>query len=69
MPMSMASLSLLLFVKNAQDISMFMQVHTDVRVLSIYFKDSYKFINLPLCLLPKSFGFYNELQKGFFFIY
>ena len=45
------------------------QVHTDVRVLSIYFKDSYKFINLPLHLLPKSFGFYNKLQKGFFLIY
>ena len=33
---------------------------------SIFFKDSFKFINLPLCLLPKSFGFHNELQKGFF---
>ena len=32
------------------------------------FKDSYKFVNLPLRAMPKSFGFHNELQKGFFHI-
>ena len=42
------------------------QIHTGFRLSTIYFKDSYKFINLPLQLLPKSFGFHNELQKGFF---
>ena len=41
------------------------QVHTGYRLSSV-FKDSYKFMNLPLRLLPKSFGFHNELQKGFF---
>ena len=42
------------------------QIHTGFRLSSIFFKDSYKFINLPLRLLPKSFGFHNDLQKGFF---
>ena len=42
---------------------------TGFRLSSIYFIDSYKFMNLPLRLLPKSFGFHNELQKGFFLIY
>ena len=42
------------------------QVHRGSRLSSIYFKDSYKLINLPLHLLPKSFGFHNDLQKGFF---
>ena len=42
------------------------QVNTGFRMAMVYFKDSYKFINLPLCLLPKSFDFHNELQKGFF---
>ena len=42
------------------------QIHTPIRVVSIFFKDSYKFINLPLHSLPKSFGFQNTLQKGFF---
>ena len=41
------------------------QVNTGFRLSSIYFKDSYKFINLPLRLLPKSLGFFNILQKGF----
>ena len=45
------------------------QVNTGSRLSSIYFKDSYKFINLPLCLLPKLFGFHNDLQKGFFHTY
>ena len=40
------------------------QVNTGFRMSAVYFKDSYKFINLPLRLLPKSFG----LQKGFFLI-
>ena len=43
-----------------------LQVNTGFRMIAVYFKDSYKFINLPLRLLPKSFGFHNELQKGFF---
>ena len=42
------------------------QIHTGFRLSSVFFKDSYKFINLPLRLLPISFGFNNELQKGFF---
>ena len=42
------------------------QVNTGFCMAMVYFKDSYKFINLPLQLLPKSFGFQNELQKGFF---
>ena len=42
------------------------QIHTGFRLSSVFFKDSYKFINLPLQLLPKSFGFNNELQKRFF---
>ena len=42
------------------------QIHTGFRLSTIYFKDSYKFINLLLWLLPKSFGSHNELQKGFF---
>ena len=41
-------------------------IHTPIRVVSIFFKDSYKFINLSLRSLPKSFGFLNTLQKGFF---
>ena len=45
------------------------QVHTGSRLSLINFKDSYKFINLPLHLLPKSFGFHNDLQKGFFPMY
>ena len=42
------------------------QIHTGFRLSSVFFKDSYKFINLPLRLLPKSFGFNNELQKVIF---
>ena len=49
-----------------QMIDLRIQPHTGFRLSSIFFKDSYKFINLPLRLLPKSFGFHNELQKGFF---
>ena len=45
------------------------QVHTGYRLSSVFYKDSYKFMNLPLRLLPKSFGFHNELQKGFSPIY
>ena len=45
------------------------QVNTGFRMAMIYFKDSYKFMNLPLRLLPKSFNFQNELQKGFFLHY
>ena len=44
------------------------QIHTGFRMSSIFFKDYFKFINLPLRLLPKSFGFHNELQKGSFLI-
>ena len=42
------------------------QVNTGFRMAMVYFKDSYKFMNLPIRLLPKSFDFHNELQKGFF---
>ena len=42
------------------------QIRTGFRMSLIFFKDSYKFMNLPLRLFPKSFGFHNELQKGFF---
>ena len=45
------------------------QIYTGYQVSSVFFNDSYKFINLPLRLLPKSFGFHNELQKGFFHIH
>ena len=41
------------------------QIHTGFRVSSVLFKDSHKFINLSLRLLPKSFGFHNKLRKGF----
>ena len=33
------------------------QVNTGFRMAMIYFKVSYKFMNLPLHLLPKSFNF------------
>ena len=42
------------------------QIATGSRLSTMIFKDSYKFINLPLRAMPKSFGFHNELQKGFF---
>ena len=42
------------------------QVATGSRLATMTFKDSYKFINLPLRAMPKSFGFHNDLQKGFF---
>ena len=42
------------------------QIHTGYHLSLVSFKDSYRFINLPLRLLPKSFGFHNELQIGFF---
>ena len=45
------------------------QIHTGFRMFSIFFKDSFKFMNLPIHLLSKSFGFHNELEKGFFPIY
>ena len=48
-----------------QMIELRIQIHTGFRMSSIFFKDSFKFMNLPLRLLPKSFGFHNELQKGF----
>ena len=41
------------------------QLNTGFRLSFIYFKDLYKFINLPLRLLPKLFGLLNVLQKGF----
>ena len=53
---------------NNRMIELKIQVNMGFRMSAIYFKDSYKFINLPLCLLPKSFGFSNNLQKGFFLI-
>ena len=42
------------------------QIYTGHRASTMVFKDSYKFINLPLREMPHSFGFFNELQKGFF---
>ena len=42
------------------------KIHTGFCLSSIFFMDSYKFINLPLRLLPKSFGFHNDMQEGFF---
>ena len=51
---------------NNRMIELMLQVNMGFRLATVYFKDSYKFINLPLHLLPKSFGFHNELQKGFF---
>ena len=53
---------------NNRMIELKIQVNTGFRMSAIYFKDSYKFINLPLHLLPKSFSFSNNLQKGFFLI-
>ena len=49
-------------------IELCIQVHTGSQLSLIYFKDSCKFINLPLRLLPKLFGF-HDLQKGFFHMY
>ena len=51
---------------NNRMIELKIQVNTGFRMSAVYFKDSYKFINLPLRLLPKSFDFSNDLQKGFF---
>ena len=42
------------------------QIYTGHRASTMVFKDLYKFINLPLREMPRSFGFFNELQKGFF---
>ena len=53
---------------NNRMIELKIQVNTGFRMSAVYFKDSYKFINLPLRLLPKSFDFSNDLQKGFFFL-
>ena len=53
-------------IHNNRMIELKIQVNTRFQMAMVFFKDSYKFINLPLCSLPKSFGFQNELQKGFF---
>ena len=53
-------------IHNNRMLELKIQVNTGFRMAMIYFKDSYKFMNLPLRLLPKSFNFQNELQKGFF---
>ena len=50
---------------NNRMIELKIQVNTGFRMSAVYFKDSYKFINLPLHLLSKSFRFSNDLQKGF----
>ena len=55
-------------IHNNRMIELKVQVNTGFRMSMVYFKDSYKFMNLPLRLLPKSFNFHNELQKGFFLI-
>ena len=56
-------------IHNNRMIELRIQIHTKFRLSTVCFKDSFKFMNLPLTLLPKSFGFYNELQKGFFLIH
>ena len=53
-------------IHNNRMIELKLQVNTGFRMTMVYFKDSYKFINLPLRALPKSFDFHNELQKGLF---
>ena len=53
-------------IHNNRMIELKVQVNTGFRLAMVYFKDSHKFINLPLRALPKSFNFHNELQKGFF---
>ena len=53
-------------IHNNRMLELKIQVNTGFRMAMIYFKDSYKFMNLPLRLLPKSFNFQNVLQKGFF---
>ena len=55
-------------IHNNRMIELKAQVNTGFRLAMVYFKDSYKFINLPLRASPKSFNFHNELQKGFFLI-
>ena len=42
------------------------QIYTGYRLSSVLFKYPYRFIKLPLRLLPNSLGFHNELQRGFF---
>ena len=56
-------------IHNNRMIELRIQIHTKFRLSTVYFKDSFKFMNLLLKLLPKSFGFYNELQKGFFLLH
>ena len=53
-------------IHNNRVIELKVQVNTSFRMSMVYFKDSYKFMNLPLRLLPKSFNFHKELHKGFF---
>ena len=53
-------------IHNNRMIELKIQVNTGFHMVMVSFKDSYKFINLPLHSLPKLFGFQNELQKGFF---
>ena len=55
-------------IHNNRMIELKIQVNTGFYMTMVYFKDSSKFINLPLRLLPKSFNFQNELQKDFFLI-
>ena len=45
------------------------QIHTGFRLSSVFFRDSYKFINLLLRLLSKSFGLIMNFKKGFFHTY
>ena len=53
-------------IHNNRMIELQILVNTGFCMAMVFFKDLYKFINLPLHSLPKSFGFQNELQKGFF---
>ena len=45
-----------MLIHNNRILELKIQVNTGFRMAMIYFKDLYKFMNLPLCLLPKSFN-------------
>ena len=55
-----------MLMHNNRMIELKIQVNMGFRMSAVYFKDFYKFNNLPLRFLPKSFGFSNDLQEGFF---
>ena len=45
------------------------QIHTGYRLSSVFFKDSYRFINLPLGLLPSHLVFTMNCKRVSFHIY